>query len=59
MADNHHNIPMTKEEADAFDAQDDAWTGPKLIALCTVVLGSALVLLYLLSINAIGPTIHQ
>ncbi len=54
-----NNVPMTPEDAERVENVDNSWTGPKLIALVAIALGSALVLLWMMANNIIGPTIHQ
>ncbi len=59
MAKTYNNVPMTQAEEEKFAASDEFWTGPKLIVLCAGTLGSALVLLWAMANNIIGPTINQ
>jgi hypothetical protein len=53
------NIPMTDEEHRAFIEQDKKWTGPKLIITAFITLGFAFTVLYLSSIEVIGPEFND
>lgn len=59
MAETYNNVPMTEAEEAKLRASDEFWTGPKLIILCAATLGGALLLLWAMANNIIGPTIHQ
>lgn len=59
MPETYNNVEMDESLARKVAASDKSWTGPKLIALCAVTLGGALVFLWMMANNIIGPTIHQ
>jgi hypothetical protein len=59
MSKSYVNVPMTEAEAKKFQEQDAFWTGPRLIVLCAITLGGALLLLTSLAWNWIGPTFHN
>jgi hypothetical protein len=46
MAKTYINIPVTDAERAKIEKSDAFWTGPKLIALLIVTLGSALFVLW-------------
>ncbi len=58
MSKSYINVPMTEEEAQRFRDQDAKWNGPKLMVLCAVTLGAALLLLWALAWEKIGPNAH-
>lgn len=55
MSKSYVNVPMTDAQKAAFEASDAFWTGPKLVVLCAVTLGAALLLLTSLAWQWIGP----
>ncbi|MEM1416662.1 MAG: hypothetical protein AAGH15_17250 [Myxococcota bacterium] len=59
MAEHYNNVTMSEQSAKNVARDDAFWTGPKLIVLCAVTLGAALFLLWAMSVNLIGPTIHE
>lgn len=59
MPETYNNVPMDEPSARKVAASDKSWTGPKLVILCAITLGAALVFLWAMANNHIGPTIHQ
>ncbi len=55
----HINVPMSDASRERILREDRFWTAPKLIFLCALTLGLSFALLYAMSTNLIGPTIHQ
>ncbi len=56
MPETYNNVPMTEEEAKLVAERAARWTGPRLIALCAVSLGIALLILWSAAWRKIGPT---
>lgn len=65
MSDTYNNVPMSETAAARVERTDAAWSGPKLIVLCFVVLGLCFALLWSmaegLQVGPIkfGPTMHE
>ena len=59
MAETYNNVPMDESLARKIEKSDKFWTGPRLVGLTVVTLGGALVFLWMMANNIIGPTIHQ
>lgn len=59
MPKTYNNVPMDDADARRIEASDEFWTGPKLVALTVVTLGTALVFLWMMANNIIGPTPNQ
>ena len=59
MAETYNNVPMSESSARKVAASDKSWTGPKLVVLTAITLGSALAFLWAMANNIIGPTINQ
>ena len=59
MAEHYNNVTMSEDAAARVKAQDAFWTGPKLIVLCAITLGAALLLLWAMANNYVGPTFHE
>lgn len=59
MSDTYINVPVSDAERQRIEREEATWTGPKLIALCAVTLGGALLLLWAMSNGYIGPTVHS
>ncbi|MCB9621335.1 MAG: hypothetical protein H6724_17995 [Sandaracinus sp.] len=55
MAKTYINIPVTDEEKARIERADATWTGPKLIVLLAITLGTALVVLWLAANGHIVP----
>ncbi|MCB9599373.1 MAG: hypothetical protein H6721_14295 [Sandaracinus sp.] len=55
MAKTYINIPVTDEEKARIERTDATWTGPKLIVLLALTLGTALVVLWLAANGHIVP----
>lgn len=55
MAKTYINIPVTEAEKAKIEKSDAFWTGPKLIVLIALTLGSALVVLWLAANGHIVP----
>ncbi len=59
MAEHYNNVTMSEKSAANVKRDDATWTGPKLIALCAVTLGAALVLLWAMANGYVGPTFNE
>ena len=59
MPDTYINVPVTEAERKRIEREDATWTAPRLITLCAVTLGGALLLLWAMANGYIGPTVHS
>lgn len=59
MAKSYVNVPVSDELARRVAKVDESWTGPKLIVLCAVTLGTALAILFSAAWGIIGPKTDQ
>ncbi len=59
MSKTYINEPVTDAHRKSIEAADEFWTGPKLIALLAITLGSALLLLWAMANGHVGPHVNS